>query len=131
MMPFDETQEMGRVTPKEIIRSIEKILVAVIVLVLILLFVLFGFVTRLLNNQEDQITRGYIGSARLCDLAKGIGVTEPESCKDPKIAPYRDPNVVRGSSASATASNKLVVLICSLMAASKDIPQTVKDNCGK
>lgn len=137
-MPFSEDHELGHIAPKQTMTTAEKFMTVVMLLVLLLLLLNFNQNASIQDQldktratQQAGIIRGYILRAALCDQGKGIGVTEPKSCEAPEIQQYRDPNVVKGSSASARASNKLVVLICSLLSGSKDVPQTVKDDCGK
>lgn len=65
--------------------------------------------------------------AAICDLAKGIGVSEPSPCELPNVQEYRDPDVQVGSSASSRASRETQEMLCKI--AERLDPSIVMETC--
>lgn len=59
---------------------------------------------------------GYQSRAAVCDLQKGIGLHESQTCADPHVARYRDPNVIAGSTASSRSAHDTQLVLCALIA---------------
>lgn len=100
-------------------RPIEYLIVAVGLLICLLLFLLYGQVKDLTTGQEQVKQTQAEGKARTllnrgiqCDLIKSIGATEPKECSSKELAPYRDPNIKAGSTASARKSAELARVLC-------------------
>lgn len=114
-----------------IARPVEYVIVAVGLLLSVLLFLLYGKVADLVAGQDqvqqtqaDGKERTFQSRAIQCDLAKGIGVTEPAECADPETARYRDPQIVEGSSASARQSKTLREVICAVLMQAQENPDS-------
>lgn len=101
-------------------RPFEIFLVLLMILLGVGQFTNFRQNSSIRDTQDAGVIRGYINRAITCDLAKGIGSAEPDGCSDPVITPYRDKDLVAGSTAGARASAKTQELICSLLVASPD-----------
>lgn len=75
----------------------------------------YGVLGDIRQEQRDSTQRNALNRAVLCDIGKGIGVTLSEKCNDPLVVSYRDPLVVEGSSASARSSQELRRAVCALL----------------
>ena len=88
---------------------------------IVLLLLMFGQLTNFIQNsnireeQEAAQMRGYLNRAVTCDLAKAIGSDEPKGCEDPSIRPYRDTDLVTGSTAGARSSARTAQLVCFIL----------------
>lgn len=110
-----EPHDLGVAAPKTKLPSWVK------VMMIGLLFILLGQLTNFIQNssireeQEAAQIRGYLNRAVTCDLAKAIGSDEPVGCDQAAIKPYRDPDLVAGSTAGARSSAKTAQLVCYIL----------------
>lgn len=114
-MPDELTTHLGQVAPRTRFTFLEIMHVIALVLVLLAVGAVFHAVDT--NTNQTLINRetGYKNRAVTCDLQLGIGLTVSKSCATPEVMRYRDPNIVKGSSASARTSEQTQLLICQVM----------------
>lgn len=125
----------GKIAEKGETSWYEKFIAVVLLLILVALYVDFKQSQRsieqndkLLQVQAQGVIRGYINRAATCDLAKSIGSDEPQHCDDEVIQPYRDKNIIPGSTASAKASRHTLDVLCAILQQTT-MPTSVKNIC--
>lgn len=99
----------GFPTPRDVIFLI------VMILLVAACWAVFYVTKDIPGSVEANRRVGYQNRAAICDLQKGIGLHESASCADPHVAPFRDPQVVVGSTVSARTSRDTQLLLCALL----------------
>jgi hypothetical protein len=61
---------------------------------------------------------GYRNRAAICDFTREFGGTEPKTCSDPALAPYRDRAIQAGAGERRNTTN----LLCLILAALRQTP---------
>jgi hypothetical protein len=97
-----------------IARPFEFFMLALMVLLAVGLMVTFHQNREIQKDQSASEIRGYKNRAVICDLFRGLGITEPVNCAEAVITPYRDTAVQPGSTAGARSSRQTYELLCFL-----------------
>lgn len=123
----NELSQGGQAAPRTpMARPIEYLIVFVGILLCVAIYLVLGVVKDIQTEQQSSEIRGYKNRAVICDLQRGLGLTETKGCADPAIQPYRDKNITASSTAGARTSRETYELLCfALKQASKNPTSTL------
>jgi hypothetical protein len=57
---------------------------------------------------------GYRNRAAICDFTREFGGTEPKTCNDPELAPYRDRSIQAGAGERRNTTSLLCLILAAL-----------------